>query len=100
LDAGWFNSHVAAKADNSGMWIRLTASPHRDGHHAGYGEGQSTRNSRFLELADVILSGPPAAKKKAVAKAVDSSKDGIPRKDWHPNHDKISPNPPRSISKS
>lgn len=76
---------MAAKAHNSGMWIRLTASPHRDGHHAGYGEGQSTRNSRFLELADVILSGPPAAKEKAVAKAVDSSKDGIPLKDWHPD---------------
>jgi len=60
-----FNNHMAAKAHNSGMWIRLTASPRRDGHHEGYGEGQSTRNSRFLELADVILSGPTAAKEKS-----------------------------------
>lgn len=80
-----FNSHMAVKAHNSGMWIRLTAGPHRNGLHAGYGEGQSTRNSRFLELADVILSRPAPVKEKAPEEPEFLRKIIFPRKSWQPD---------------
>jgi hypothetical protein len=59
-----FNNCMAARAENPGVWVRLTPIPHGGGHHEGYGEAHSTRNSRFLELADVILSHDVPVKKK------------------------------------
>jgi hypothetical protein len=80
-----FNNRMASKAHNSGMWISLTAGTHRNGHHAGYGEAQSTRNSRFLELADVILSRPAPVKEKAADEPEFLRKIIFPRKSWQPD---------------
>jgi hypothetical protein len=77
-----FNSCMASKAENPGMWVRLTPIRHGGGHHEGYGEAQSTRNSRFLQLADVILSNPtPVIGKARAVAAVQVIQ--IPRQNKH-----------------
>jgi hypothetical protein len=54
---------MAAKSENPGMWINPKSNMHGGNHRTAYGEGQSTHNSRFLELADVVLSlNQPATK--------------------------------------
>lgn len=61
--------YMADRAEIPGMWVRLTPVPQRGGHHSGFGEAQSTRNSRFLELADVMLSASAPPERKAVVAA-------------------------------
>jgi hypothetical protein len=50
------NQAMAIKPENPGMWINPKSNLSGGGHASEYGEGQSTHNSRFLELADVVLS--------------------------------------------
>jgi hypothetical protein len=61
--------YMAARAEIPGMWVRPTPIPHGGGHRLGYGEAHSTRNSRFLELADVILSASAPAEQRVAAAA-------------------------------
>jgi hypothetical protein len=49
------------------MWINPKSNFTGEAHSFEYGEGQSTHNSRFLELADVVLSKDKSAKPKAKA---------------------------------
>lgn len=64
------------KPEYPGMWINPKSNLTGGGHSSDYGEGQSTHNSRFLELADVVLSKDKSGNKKAKAAAAgqDSSK--------------------------
>jgi hypothetical protein len=57
------------KSENPGMWINPKSNLNGGNHSSSYGEGQNTHNSRFLELADVVLSlnKPPDKKARAVA---------------------------------
>jgi len=57
------------KPENPGMWINPKSNLNGGGHSSEYGEGQSTHNSRFLELADVVLSKDKPAIGKAKAAA-------------------------------
>ena len=57
------------KPENPGMWINPKSNLNGGGHTSEYGEGQSTHNSRFLELADVVLSKDKPAIGKAKAAA-------------------------------
>lgn len=47
------------------MWINPKSNMNSGRHSSWYGEGQSTHNSRFLELADVLLSLNDPKKAKA-----------------------------------
>jgi hypothetical protein len=58
-----------SKRENPGMWINPKSNFTGGDHSSEYGEGQSTHNSRFLELADVVLSKDKPAKPKAKAVA-------------------------------
>jgi hypothetical protein len=62
------NQAMATKPENPGMWINPKSNLTGGGHSSEYGEGQNTHNTRFLELADVVLSkDKPAQKAKAAA---------------------------------
>jgi len=68
------NQVMDTKPENPGMWINPKSNLTGGGHSSDYGEGHSTHNSRFLELADVVLSkDKPRIKAKAAA-AGDSKK--------------------------
>jgi hypothetical protein len=60
---------MESKPENPGMWINPKSNFNGGDHSSEYGEGQSTHNSRFLELADVVLSKDKPAKAKAKTKA-------------------------------
>lgn len=60
---------MALKPENSGMWINPKSNLTGGGHSSDYGEGQNTHNSRFLELADVVLSKDKSVNKQAKAAA-------------------------------
>jgi len=62
-------SYMESKRENPGMWINPKSNFTGGDHSSEYGEGQSTHNSRFLELADVVLSKDKQAKAKTKAKA-------------------------------
>jgi hypothetical protein len=69
------NQAMATKPENPGMWINPKSNLTGGGHSSEYGEGQNTHNTRFLELADVVLSkDKPAHKAKAAATDQDSQK--------------------------
>jgi hypothetical protein len=55
---------MAPKSEDSGMWINPKFSLHGGKHRTSYGEGQNTHNTRFLELAEVVLSLNPSTKKE------------------------------------
>ncbi|MGZ7082916.1 MAG: hypothetical protein ACXVIO_06950 [Candidatus Angelobacter sp.] len=57
------------KSENPGMWINPKSNLNGGRHSSTYGEGQNTHNSRFLELADVVLSLNEPAKRKVKAAA-------------------------------
>lgn len=70
-----FNQAMAINPENPGMWINPKSNLTGAGHSSEYGEGQSTHNSRFLELADVVLSKDrPANHKGKVAAAGQDTK--------------------------
>jgi hypothetical protein len=54
------------------MWINPKSNFSCGDHLSEYGEGQSTHNSRFLELADVVLSKDQPAKVKPKSKAANA----------------------------
>jgi hypothetical protein len=56
---------MAPKPEKPGMWINPKSNLNVGAHSSRYGEGQNTHNSRFLELADVVLSPNKPANKKA-----------------------------------
>jgi hypothetical protein len=58
-----------SKRESPGMWINPKSNLAGGAHSSKYGEGKSTHNSRFLELADVVLSKDKPAKPKAKAAA-------------------------------
>ncbi len=60
-------SNMESKSENPGMWINPKSNFTGGGRSSEYGEGQSTHNSRFLELADVVLSKDKSPKAKAKA---------------------------------
>jgi hypothetical protein len=62
---GCSNMKMPSKYENPEMWINPKSNMGRDAHSSSYGEGQNTHNSRFLELADVVLSLNKPANKKA-----------------------------------
>ncbi|MBZ5491325.1 MAG: hypothetical protein LAO76_10375 [Acidobacteriia bacterium] len=68
------NQAMDTKTQNPQMWINPKSNFTGGAHAAEYGEGQSTHNSRFLELADVVLSKDKPAKAKAAAAGQDSKK--------------------------
>ncbi len=68
------NQVMDTKPENPGMWINPKSNLTGGGHSSEYGEGQSTHNSRFLELADVVLSKDKPGKKAKAAVAGDSKK--------------------------
>jgi hypothetical protein len=50
-----FNSTMEDNSDDSGMWINpISNFGGKSRPPASYGESQNTRNSRFLELAEVV----------------------------------------------
>ena len=59
---------MESRPENPGMWINPKSNFTGGDHSSEYGEGQSTHNSRFLELANVVLSKDKPAKAKAKAK--------------------------------
>lgn len=61
------NQVMDTKPENPGMWINPKSNLTGGGHSSDYGEGHSTHNSRFLELADVVLSKDKPANTKAKA---------------------------------
>ncbi|HSK46286.1 MAG TPA: hypothetical protein VLA83_20620 [Candidatus Binatia bacterium] len=64
------------KPVNGGMWINPKSNFTDDAPSSEYGEGQSTHNSRFLELADVVLSkDKPAKTNIGAAAAGEDSKE-------------------------
>lgn len=63
------NHAVDTKPENPGMWINPKSNLNGGKHPSDYGEGQSTHNSRFLELADVVLSKDMPSNKQARAAA-------------------------------
>jgi hypothetical protein len=65
---------MAPKSENYPMWINPKSNLKGGSRSSEYGEGQSTHNSRFLELADVVLSRDKSAPKKAKAAAAGTSK--------------------------
>lgn len=65
---------MAIKDENPGMWINPKSNLSGGEHSSEYGEGQSTHNSRFLELADVVLSKDKPANKAKVAIASQDSR--------------------------
>jgi hypothetical protein len=67
---------MAPKPENPGMWINPKSNLNGGEYSSDYGEGQNTHNSRFLELADVVLSKdkPANTKAKAAAAGQDSPK--------------------------
>jgi hypothetical protein len=60
---------MAPKTENPGMWINPKSNLNGATHSSRYGEGQNTHNSRFLELADVVLSLNKPSDKRAMASA-------------------------------
>jgi len=74
LNAVCSNQTMDTKPENPGMWINPKSNFTGGGHSSEYGEGQNTHNSRFLELADVVLSKDKPAKAKAAAAGQDSKK--------------------------
>lgn len=56
------------------MWINPKSNLTGGEHSSEYGEGHSTHNSRFLELADVVLSKDKPDNKKANPAARDSKR--------------------------
>jgi hypothetical protein len=58
------NQVMDTKPENAGMWINPKSNFTGGTHSSEYGEGQSTHNSRFLELADVVLSEVVLSKDK------------------------------------
>ena len=58
------------------MWINPKSNLSGGAHSSRYGEGQNTHNSRYLELADVVLSlnKPPDKKATAAAAGQNSEK--------------------------
>ncbi len=68
------NQTMDTKPENPGMWINPKSNFTGGGHSSEYGEGQNTHNSRFLELADVVLSKDKPAKAKAAAAGQGSKK--------------------------
>jgi hypothetical protein len=60
---------MSPKSENPGMWINPKSNLNGGNHSSSYGEGQNTHNSRFLELANVVLSLNKPADKKAKAVA-------------------------------
>jgi hypothetical protein len=62
------------KRESPGMWINPKSNLTGGGHSSEYGEGQSTHNSRFLELADIVLSKDKPDKKAKAAVAGDSKR--------------------------
>jgi hypothetical protein len=68
------NQAMAIKRENPGMWINPKSNLSGGEHSLEYGEGQSTHNSRFLELADVVLSKDKPANKAKAAIAGQGSK--------------------------
>jgi len=64
---------MALKPENPGMWINPKSNLSGGAHSSRYGEGQNTHNSRFLELADVVLSLNKPSDKKANAAAGQNS---------------------------
>jgi len=64
------------KSEKPGMWINPKSNLTGGNHSSSYGEGQNTHNSRYLELADVVLSlYKPANKKAKAATAGQGSKE-------------------------
>lgn len=61
---------MAVKPEDPGMWINPKSNLRGISHRARYGEGQNSHNSRFLELADVVLSPKNPEQQKALAEAV------------------------------
>jgi hypothetical protein len=61
---------MAPKPGNPEMWINPKSNLNGRLHSSRYGEGQNTHNSRFLELADVVLSLDKSSTKKAKAAVV------------------------------
>ena len=74
LNAACSNQVMATKPENPGMWINPKSNLTGGGHSSDYGEGYSTHNSRFLELADVVLSKDKPANTKAAVAGQDSKK--------------------------
>jgi hypothetical protein len=68
------NQVMDTKPENPGMWINPKSNLTGGGHSSDYGEGYSTHNSRFLELADVVLSKDKPANTKAKAAVAGNSK--------------------------
>jgi hypothetical protein len=66
------------KTENPRMWINPKSNFTGGAHSDEYGEGQSTHNSRFLELADVVLSKDKPAPSKAEAAAGQHSPHTLP----------------------
>jgi len=62
-------SDMEDKPENPEMWINPKSNFTGGDHSSEYGEGQSTHNSRFLELADVVLSKDKPVKAKAKTNA-------------------------------
>jgi hypothetical protein len=67
------NQAMTPKSENPGMWINPKSNLTGGGHSSEYGEGQNTHNTRFLELADVVLSKDKSARKAKVAVAGQNS---------------------------
>ena len=63
------NQAMAPKSENPGMWINPKSNLTGGGHSSEYGEGKNTHNTRFLELADVVLSKDKSAQDKSTQKA-------------------------------
>ena len=71
---------MAPKAENPDMWINPKSNLGGGTYSNAFGEGQSTHNSRFLELADVAMAVKKPAKKEAlVAAAGATSSDSTHR---------------------
>ncbi|HEY5030064.1 MAG TPA: hypothetical protein VIK39_16780 [Candidatus Angelobacter sp.] len=60
---------MSTKSENPAMWINPKSNLNGGNHSSSYGEGQNTHNSRYLELADVVLSLYKPANKRANAAA-------------------------------
>jgi hypothetical protein len=66
------------KRESPGMWINPKSNLVGGVHSSKYGESKSTHNSRFLELADVVLSKDKPAKPKAKAALPVKLRNGSP----------------------
>jgi hypothetical protein len=71
---------MASKPDIYSMWINPRSNLHGgSGHPASYGEGQSTHNSRFLKLAEILMSlnAPERMKARAAAAGTDKAAPNV-----------------------